>query len=317
MHYTALTQDERYHISGLLKAHYTQAKIAHELNRSSSTISRELSRNTGKKGYRPKQAQRLADERRHQAAKALKWTVEVERQVVYYLKQKWSPEQISHRLKQDKKIRISHERIYQFILQDKQSGGELYKHLRHSHKKRKKRYGHADRRGIIKNRVSIEKRPKIVAHRKRIGDWEGDTVIGKNHQGALVTLVDRLSLKTFIKRVPNKQANEVSAACLKCLWPYRKVTHTITLDNGKEFAGHETIAAKLKADIYFAHPYSSWERGTNENTNGLIRQYVPKGSSFENLTDQAIQRIEDALNNRPRKCLGWLTPNEIFEQHLT
>jgi IS30 family transposase len=210
-------------------------------------------------------------------------------------------------------LSISHERIYQYVLADKKSGGTLYQHLRHSNKKRKKRYGSHDRRGQLKNRISIDERPKIVDKKTRIGDWEIDTVIGKNHKGALVTIVDRVSKVTVIEKVATKHADGVTDATIKGLLPY--IVHTITGDNGKEFAGHEWIAKALDTNFYFAHPYSSWQRGCNENTNGLIRQYVPKGSSFDHLTNKDAKKIMGRLNNRPRKSLGYRTPNEFsFER---
>ncbi|MGZ4970570.1 MAG: IS30 family transposase, partial [Methylobacter sp.] len=205
-----------------------------------------------------------------------------------------------------------HERIYQHIWTDKRNGGTLYQHLRHSHKKRKKRYGSKDKRGQIRNRISIDERPEIVAQKTRIGDWEIDTVIGKNHQGALVTIVDRVSKFTLIKKVASKHAEVVTEATVSLLQPYLDKTLTITADNGKEFAGHEKIKEQLNAVVYFAHPYSSWERGLNENTNGLIRHYFTKGSRFENITDDAVEAVMHKLNHRPRKTLNFKTPHEVF-----
>jgi transposase, IS30 family len=220
----------------------------------------------------------------------------------------WSPEQVSGTLK----ITISHERIYQHIWADKRNGGMLYKHLRQSNKKRKKQYGSKDKRGQIRNRISIDERPEIVAQKTRIGDWEIDTVIGKNHQGALVTIVDRVSKFTLIKKVACKHAEVVTEATILLLQPYLDKTLTITADNGKEFASHERIKEQLNADVYFAHPYRSWERGLNENTNGLIRQYFTKGSSFENITDTEVEAVMHKLNHRPRKTLNFKTPREVF-----
>lgn len=190
----------------------------------------------------------------------------------------------------------------------------LHTHLRHSGKKRKKRYGAKDRRGQIKNRVSIDERPKIVDKKLRVGDWEGDTIIGKQQQKAIVTLVDRASKITPIGPVATKHSDSVAAIMVGLLQPMKRVSHTVTLDNGKEFSGHEKIADSLNINIYFAHPYSSWERGLNENTNGLIRQYIKKGSSFEGVTNERINFIDDRLNNRPRKSLGYWTPNEVYQQ---
>ena len=224
----------------------------------------------------------------------------------------WSPEQVSGWLNEEQAISISHERIYQHVWADKRQEGTLYKHLRHSHKKRKKQYGSKDKRGQIRNRVSIDERPEIVEQKTRIGDWEIDTVIGQNHQGALVTIVDRVSKFTLIKKVDSKHAEVVTEATITLLKPYLDKTLTITADNGKEFAGHESMTEQLNAAVYFAHPYHSWERGLNENTNGLIRQYFTKGSSFENITDEQVEEVMNKLNHRPRKTLNYKTPNAVF-----
>jgi IS30 family transposase len=306
-----LTQQNRYHIYALKKAGNNNSEIAKDLGVDKSTISRELSRNSGQKGYRPAQANDLACLRKENASTPSKMTVELMMIITHYLEEKWSPEQISGWLLKNKNISISHESIYQFILADKISGGTLWLNLRWQ-KKRKKRYGTKshDRRGQIKNKVSIEKRPKIVDKKIRIGDWEGDLVIGKNHKKALVTLVDRKSKKVKIAKVESKNAVVVRTAICNLL--KNETVFTATFDNGKEFTQHELIAKKLEVKVYFAHPYSSWERGLNENTNGLIRQYFSKGSSFENITDKDVQFAEDALNNRPRKTLGFCTPNEIY-----
>ena len=306
--YKQLSQAQRYQIEILKKAGKDQKQIAVLLAVSPATICRELKRNTGKRGYRPKQAQRRADNRRTGATKALKMTDEVIVEIEQKIRLDWSPEQVSGVLE----MTISHERIYQHIWADKRCGGTLYKHLRQSNKMRKKRYGSKDKRGQIRNRISIDERPEIVAQKTRIGDWEIDTVIGKNHQGALVTIVDRVSKFTLIKKVASKHAEIVTEATILLLQPYLDKTLTITADNGKEFAGHEKIKKQLNADVYFAHPYSSWERGLNENTNGLIRQYFTKGSSFENITDDDVEAVMHKLNHRPRKTLNFKTPHEVF-----
>ena len=315
-HYRQLTQEQRYHISALLCVGHTQKYISEAIEVHPSTISRELKRNRGKRGYRPLQAEERAVDRREQADKYTKMTEELEAILREKIKLDWSPDQISGWLRKEKKTLLSHERIYQFILEDKKSGGALYTHLRHSGKRRKKRYGSQDRRGQIKNRVMISERPKVVDKKTRLGDWEGDTIIGKQQQKAIVTLVDRASKKTLIGKVATKHAPIVSDIIIGLLKPVKNITHTLTLDNGKEFSGHEIISKKLKMDIYFANPYHSWERGLNENTNGLIRQYIKKGSSFVGISLERIRWIEDRLNNRPRKTLGYYTPNEIFEKAL-
>jgi IS30 family transposase len=217
----------------------------------------------------------------------------------------WSPEQISGH------AAISPETVYQRVYADKRTGGLLWKNLR-CQKQRKKRYGKIDRRGTIPNRLSIDDRPAIVETRSRIGDWEADTIIGKNHRQAIVSIVERKTGLTLIRKVERKTAQAVSQAMTGLLKPHLRKVHTITSDNGREFAGHEEIAATLKADFYFAHPYSSWERGTNENTNGLIRQYFPKNRDFTTITQQEIDTAMERLNNRPRKRLGYQTPNQVF-----
>lgn len=317
MSYSQLTEGQRYQIYSLKDTKHNQKEIARKVGVSPSTISRELKRNTGQRGYRPKQANEMAIKRRHEASKAIRMTEAMQAKVSEYINQEWSPEQISGYLRAEGGDWISHETIYRFVLEDKKNGGTLYKQLRHSNKKRKKRYGASDRRGEIKDRVSIDKRPKSIEKRDRIGDWEIDLVIGKNHKGAIVTIVDRLSLMTLIAKVGSKHAELVTKATTRLLGGYKKhAAHTITADNGKEFSGHKEISKALGVDFYFAHPYSSWERGTNENTNGLIRQYLPKGTEFESVNDEKCYFIMDRLNNRPRKCLGYRTPKQVFEEFL-
>src|SRR3990167_5988659 len=297
------------------KTENKKASIADAVGVHKSTISREIARNSGERGYRPKQANEIALEKRYTAEKRITFTPELQKLETEKILMDWSPDQISGYFK-IKDIAISHERIYQFLLADKKAGGLLYTHLRHSGKRRKKRYGSKDRRGQIKNRVSIDERPKIVDKKERLGDWEGDTIIGAHQQKAIVTLVDRASKLTRIGPVATKHSDVVSEIIVDLLRPMWRITHTVTLDNGKEFSGHEDIAKSLSAHIYFAHPYSSWERGLNENTNGLIRQYIKKSSSFEGITPERIKFIEDRLNNRPRKTLRYRTPNEVYKEAM-
>jgi IS30 family transposase len=313
MIYTQLTQEQRYQIYALLKTEQSQMKIATVVGVHKSTVSRELRRNRGERGYRPKQAHRFAKKRRRKRVKKrislATWTTVEDK-----LRQDWSPEQVSGWLKKNTDTSVSHEWVYQHVYLDKRVGGDLHKHLR-CQKKRRKRVGAYDRRGKIPNQVSIEDRPEIVEQRKRIGDWEGDTIIGAGMQGAIVTLVDRKSRFTLLKQVPNRTAAVVEIAILDLLIPYQSSTHTITFDNGKEFANHQSFAKKLQAEVYFAHPYASWERGTNENTNGLIRQYVPKGSDFSSISTDLVSFIKERLNDRPRKCLDFLAPHMVFSQY--
>jgi len=293
---------------------HMQRDIAVSLGVHKSTISREIQRNTGKKGYRPKQANKKALERRKRAQTRIResdWHL-IER----LIKLDWSPEQISLYLNEEQLRQVSHEWIYQYIYQDKRMGGELWKHLRRQ-KKRRKRYGSYEKRGQIPERVWIDARPAKVAERKRLGDWEADTIISQGKQQAIVTLTERKSRLTLLKKVNDRTAKTVSQAMIDLLRPFAAQTLTITCDNGKEFTEHRKIAEALQADVYFAHPQSAWERGSNENANGLIRQYFPKGTNFSDLTDEEITRVEMRLNHRPRKCLGLSSPYMVFFQEMT
>lgn len=312
MNYKQLTEQERYQIYALKQAGHNQEDIANLLERSPSTVSRELRRNQGLRGYRPGQAQRLSEERRRTAHKARKVTEQVEDWIEMLLRQELSPQQVVDYLKRHKNTDLHHETIYQFVYDDKAQGGDLYTHLRIASKAYRKRYGSYDRRGRIKNRTCIEQRPDVVDRRNRIGDWEGDTVMGKGRKSALLTFVERKTLYTVIARLTGKNAQELALTAISSMRPLKDKVKTITLDNGLEFSEHEMIANKLNADIYFAHPYASWERGTNENTNGLIRQYFPKGTDFNKVTDEDIKFVMDRLNNRPRATRGGRSPNELF-----
>jgi IS30 family transposase len=308
--YQQLTMEQRYGIYSLIKTGHSQAEIATVIGVHKSTISRELRRNHGDRGYRYQQAHRKANDRR-KGKVPLRIDQETWNLIESLIEEDWSPEQISGWLKLEMNISVSHEWIYHHILLDKQSGGELYRHLR-CRKKRKKRYGSTDRRGEIRNRVSIDKRPAIVEAKERIGDWEADTIIGKGHKQALVSVTERKSRFALIYKVEQKTSDQVTKAVNKLLRPIKQSVHTVTSDNGKEFAGHEVLSNKLEADFYFAHPYASFERGLNENTNGLIRQYFPKNRDFTTITNEEILRTIKKLNNRPRKCLGFKTPNQVF-----
>jgi len=310
--YKQLAIEQRYQIYAFRKAGLSLKKISLEIGCDKSTISRELRRNKGKRGYRPDQAQKKVGERKRLVPKAIKLTPELKIQIEALIQEDWSPEQVSGYLKKKNIANISHESIYQLIKADKLSGGLLYRHLRCHKKKYKKRYGSVDRRGAIPNRKSIDDRPEIVNEKSRIGDWEGDTVIGKNHKGALVTLVERKTKFTLVAYVANKTAENVTDAIISLLMPHVNNVHTITVDNGKEFAYHEQVTQKLNSQVYFAHPYHSWERGLNENTNGLIRQYVPKKSEINATTQNQLGMIMSKLNFRPRKSLNFDSPADLF-----
>ena len=310
MSYKQLTYEQRYLIYAVLKMGFSQAKIAELVGVHKSTISREVRRNQGQRGYRPKQAHHKALKRRNKAKPRIskaEWQIIDDR-----LKEDWSPEQISNKLKRLYGIQVSHEWIYHHVQEDKQQGGKLYEHLRRP-KKYRKYTGNGDQRGQIPNRTSIEERPEIVERRERIGDWEADTIIGRGHQGAVVTLVERKSRLLRMGLVKNRTKDSVKETMIRLLCGFP--VHTITCDNGKEFAAHEEIAEALNAAIYFAHPYASWERGTNENTNGLIRQYIPKGTNFKELDMEDIRFIENRLNLRPRKCIDFDLPMVFLKNH--
>lgn len=310
MSYTQLTREQRYQIYALMKAEQNQSQIAIVVGCHKSTISRELRRNRGLKGYRPYQADELAYDRQCAAYRSrIAW--QTWQQVERLLRQDWSPEQITGRLKLEQQPTVSHECIYLYIYADKRRGGTLHRHLR-SQKKQRKRYSGYIRRGQIPNRISIDKRPQIVASKSRFGDWEADTIVGARHKGGILSVVERKSKLTRLRKLATKGAAEMKDNAIGLLAPLAARVHTITVDNGKEFCEHELIAAGLQARLYFAHPYSSWERGLNENTNGLVRQYFPKKYEFARISDQGLQQVEDLLNNRPRKTLGYRTPNEVF-----
>ena len=313
MKYNQLTLEKRYHISALRKQGLKQYEIAREVGVHPSTISRELQRNSFNSSYYvPDKAQAETFLRHKKKSKHEVITKVIERYIRKHLKLEWSPEQIGGRMQLDKGFFVSHETIYRFIYANKSNGGTLYKYLRHKNKKYHKRSNTYKARGTIIDRIMIDKRPKIVEKKSRIGDLEIDTVIGKNHKGALVTVVDRKSKFVLIKNVPSKEAEVVTEALIEMITPIKAITKTITSDNGKEFAYHKKVSSALKTDFYFANPYHSWERGLNEHTNGLIRQYLPKKSDFTHVSKEEIIMIQNRLNHRPRKVLGYKTPYEVF-----
>jgi len=315
MSYTQLTKEARYQISALVKVGQTHTQIAMIIGCHKSTISRELTRNSSKTGYWPGHAQTLAQGRRRQSHQP-RISAQTWQSVERLLGHDWSPQQITGRLRLERQPSVSPERIYRYIYADQRGGGLLYRHLR-SQKKQRRRYRGYQRRGQIPNRVSIEERPAIVDQKKRIGDWEGDLIVGAQRKSALFTATERKSKLELLCKLSNKSAPELRARSIALFTPFTKRVCTLTLDNGKEFCEHEAIAKALGARIYFAHPYASWERGLNENTNGLLRQYFPKGSDLAKLTEAEVQRVAELLNNRPRKTLRYRTPNEIFFKKRT
>lgn len=313
MRYHRLTREERYQIAILVKSGMSIRSTAAQLGRSASTISRELKRNYTKLGYRPCLAQTMAGRRRRFVHRPFRINGSLELMVRALLRRQWSPEQIVGRLKLTEGLQISHETIYRYIFRSARGGDNIFRNLR---RKKKSRRSHATRRAM-KNcgqrlkYPSIDIRPPIVEERERLGDYERDTIIGSGmHKGhVLLTIVDRVSRVVRIRKMPKIDANIAHHATVRLLEGL--TVHTLTNDNGPEFAEYARTADALEAQVYFNDPYSSWQRGTNENMNGLIRQYFPRGTDFKDVTDEDVCSVEYKLNNRPRKTLGYLTPLEV------
>ena len=311
--YKQLTSEQRYTISVLLSKGLKKKEIAEAIGVSNSTITRELQRNSSKRGiYKWEIAQKQAEKRSKRTPGNRAISKAIWSSVKHYLVDKqWSPEQISGYLAKDG-IKISHETIYAWIREDKRNRGTLYKHLRHRLKHRKKYVGAG--RSCIINRKSIHERP-AEADGKRFGDLEMDTIVGPNNQQAIVTLVDRNTNMLFMKKLKyGKDAKNLALTVIEMLKPIKKKLKTITTDNGKEFSAHEIISEALGVDVFFTDPYSSWQKGAIENANGLIRQYIPKKVSFNDYDDKDIKDIEEKINRRPRKKLGFETPIERFSK---
>ncbi|MFV5490641.1 IS30 family transposase [Acinetobacter sp. ASP199] len=307
MNYTHLTLEERYQIYALLREGFSKRHIACRLNRSPSTISREIKRNKARNGYFAKHANKLAQARHCPNPKIIPSDIWLH--VITYLNLQWSPEQIASQ------IPISLHSIYRFIRQDKSKGGLLFHNLKFRNQ-RKKKYGSAETRGQLNNRRSIHDRPIEIEQRSRFGDLEIDTIVGKNHQQSLVSIVDRKTGYLWLRTCNTRKADAISKATISLLAPLKDQLKTITADNGKEFSLHKHIAQELNLDWYFADPYSAWQRGSNENTNGLIRQYIRKGSDLNDYTDEYISEITERLNQRPRKRLGFKSPSQVLcQQH--
>ena len=314
-----LTREQRYGISLMLQEGKSRKYIAKAIGVSTSTISRELRKNCDMRNgtYNYDLAQRKYETRLKLRGRKPVFTKEMKDTVISLLEEGYSPEQIKGRSNVEGFAMVSHETMYRWIWEDKRKKGTLYQYLRRKGKKYNKRGNSLAGRGYIPNRVDIEERPAIVDLKERFGDLEIDTVIGSNHKGALVTINDRLTSKVWIRKLSGKDAVPLALKTIEALQPIKDLIHTITADNGKEFAKHQEIAEKLEISFYFCKPFRSWERGANENMNGLIRQYIPKGTDFSGITDEFVSWVEDKLNNRPRKRLGYLTPNEKFNSILT
>jgi IS30 family transposase len=312
MSYSQITMVQRYQIEALIKEGLSKSCIATNLNVHRSTIYREIQRNSIDGCYKAEYAQIQTRIRYQKKVKNLRFTKQHKKYILKHLKLGWSPEQISGRMKIDGLLQLSHETIYRFIYKRIKHGDKLNQYLRHKHRKYKSRKGIYEYRGKIPKAKSIHLRSQAVETKERIGDFEADTIIGKNHKEAIVTLVDRHSKFTLMQKVNSKEAFDVSRAILQLLQPLKNIVKTITSDNGKEFAYHQEIERKLGVDFYFAEPYKSWQRGLNEHTNGLIREYIPKKSKFIDYSHKQITSIQEILNHRPRKVLGYKTPYEVF-----
>jgi IS30 family transposase len=313
MNYKQLIDSQRYQIDAYLKAHYTITQIAKELGVDKSTISRELKRNSKKRSYNAAYAVLLTKERKQESYKhhVFDETMKqiIDKKLVNY---QWSPEQIKGRCDLDNVPMVSIERIYQYIYEDQSNGGLLYTHLRTARRWRKRRLNRRHQRGQIPNRIMIDQRPVEVDTKERFGDWEVDTIIGKNHKTAILTATERKSQFELMVKTDGTKAESIRKQMINLLAPFKKLVRTITSDNGKEFAKHQEIAKKLETEFYFAQPYSPWQRGLNEYNNKLIRQYLPKKTDFNLINNNTINMIISKLNNRPRKLLGYKTPNEVF-----
>jgi IS30 family transposase len=314
MCYRQLSREERYTITALLRAGKSITEIAKELKRSRSTIWRELNRNRTRHddGYRAEKAHSYATARRKRERRGSHFSPDQWAQVIMLLTNDFSPEQAVHVLRTYANFSISHETIYKYVLYDKDMGGSLYKHLRIMPKKRRKRYNSHDSRGILPGKRHISTRPKEIDLRADIGHWEGDTVIGKDRHHCIVTLVERKTGFVIIKKITARTAQEVTNACIAAILEHKQRFRTITFDNGTEFHGYKILEDCFPVTCYFATPYHSWERGTNENTNGLIRQYLPKRSCMKNITQVDCDRIAHKLNSRPRKRHGFKTPEQLY-----
>lgn len=313
-----ITLEQRYEIATLHNLGKTQNYIANNLDLHKSSISRELNRNADERNgdYRPKLAEKKSKERHQKKPKKIRLTINMVNTVVSLLREDYSPEQVVGHCKKNAIDCVSTETIYLHIWKDKNNNGTLYQHLRRKGRRYKKRGAINTGRGQIPDRVSIDKRPSIVEKKSRFGDLEADTIVGKDHKGAIVTLNDRASGMLKMKKTKTREATEVRIAINEMLEEWIPYINTITADNGKEFTEHKKVSEGCHVDFYFANPYSPWERGANENLNGLIRQYFPKKTDFSTIPGQEIKRIERKLNDRPRKRHKFDTPLEVMEKLL-
>ncbi len=319
MSYKHFTAKERYFIYHLVRYGLTYREIGRRLKKHHTAISREVKRNSRVNySYLDDIAQQKADQRAHMARHYRKrCNKQLLTHVTDKICQDWSPEIISGQLQRafpnDTAMRISTEGIYCWVYQDARDQGALYTHLVRHHKKRQKQHKYGSGRGLIPGRVSIAERPEVVAERSRFGDWEGDTLEGAKGTGGLATHVERKSRYLITAKLSDKQAKTMADKTIKAFSSTPEhLRKTLTVDNGKEFAEFKRIQLKTGLAVYFADPYSAWQRGTNENTNGLLRRYFPKGTDFSKIKKKQIAFVAQKLNNRPRKCLSYRTPQEVF-----
>lgn len=315
--YSQITSQERYIISHLRKQGLCPAEIARQTGRHRSTIGREFRRNSNRHGhYRAFKAQEKTNGRRSRSRRNEQFSDRDKLKVWYFLKQQWSPEQISAWLSRKKLLSISHETIYRYIWADKAAGGKLYTHLRGAQKQRRKRHNSKDSRGRLAGKRHISARSASVETRKTIGHWEVDTVVGSGDQHCILTLVERKTRYTLIGKLANRGKQETKKRAIQLIKQHQRRFKTITSDNGTEFHSYAGIEEHLGVRFYFATPYHSWQRGTNENTNGLIRQYLPKRKSMAHINQHHCNAISEKLNSRPRKVLGFKTPKECYEHRF-
>jgi len=312
------TVEQRYKLEVLLQQRFSKTQIAIDLNMHISSIYRELKRNSDERSsvYKADLASRKCKKRHKEKLKNQCFSDEIKGYVINLIKDDFSPEQIVGKSLKEGVICVCTETIYKFILADKKNGGNLYTHLRSKGKTYRKRGASKDKRGQIVGRIGIENRPIEVSQKQRFGDLEIDLVIGKDHKGALLTINDRATGMLQMKKIESKDAEIVKNATIELLKDWKPYLKTITSDNGKEFAKHESISNELEIDYYFANPYCSWERGANENLNGLVRQYFAKGSDFNLITDEQVEKVVEKLNNRPRKRHQFKSPNEVYLHKL-
>jgi IS30 family transposase len=315
MTHRQITSEERYMIARCRMRGMTVAEIASFVRRHRSTVYRELNRNRSSDGrYRCSKAQERTNGRRRRSRRNRHFGKAEFSLVERYLRLDWSPEQIAGLLGRKGTLSISHETIYSYVLDDKAAGGNLYRHLRGARKKRRKRYGSHDSRGRLAGKRNISERPPSVDNRFRIGDWEVDTVMGSGDQNCVFTMVDRKTGFVAIGKLERRSTEALNKRAIALIRSQDQPVLTMTSDNGTEFHGYRKLEKATGVEFYFANPHHSWERGTNENTNGLIRQYLPKGKTMAQLTQRACNRIADKLNDRPRKRLGFRTPRECYEK---